>query len=110
MRFFDLAESELFRAAGIPYGEVFERFNVWLPRVKLICEFRAPAKLDERLRVSASVKRMGTKSVTLAFAVENAAGVRIADCEIVLVCVERATFKSAPLPPALRDALTPYLS
>ena len=28
VRFIELAETELFRAAGLPYGEVFDRYGV----------------------------------------------------------------------------------
>jgi len=108
VRFFELAETELFRAAGMPYGEVFERFDIWLPRAKLTCEFHAPAKLDERLKVSAWVARIGSSSLTLDFSVTNAAGLEIAGCEIVLVCVDRERFRPRPLPETLRDALSRY--
>ena len=40
-RFFELAEMELFREAGVPYSDVFERFDIWLPRVHLDCDFMA---------------------------------------------------------------------
>lgn len=105
VRFFELAETELFRAAGVAYGDVFDRFNIWLPRKRLACEFHAPAKLDERLHVSAWVKRLGNSSVTLAFEVHSATGQKVADCEIVLVCVAKQTFKAQRLPDELRAAL-----
>jgi acyl-CoA thioesterase FadM len=35
VRFFEIAETELFRSAGLSYGEVFDRFDVWLPRLHL---------------------------------------------------------------------------
>ena len=108
VRFFEIAEEELFREAGVPYGEVFERFDCWLPRVKYACEFRAPARLGELLRVSARVKRLGGKSISLAFVVDKADGTRVADCEIVLVCVERASFKSKAVPHDLRVALEAF--
>jgi len=108
VRFVEIAEEELFRKAGVPYGEVFERFDCWLPRVKYACEFRAPARLGEQLRVSAWVKRLGEKSISLAFAIDKQDGSRVADCDIVLVCVERATFKAKPVPPQLRAALEPF--
>ena len=39
VRFFEIAETEMFRSAGLSYGEVFDRFDVWLPRVHLECDF-----------------------------------------------------------------------
>jgi YbgC/YbaW family acyl-CoA thioester hydrolase len=105
VRFVEIAETELFRAAGIPYGKIFERFDCWLPRAKYVSEFHKPALLDEQLAVAASVKRIGNSSVTLAFAFDNERGERVADCEIVLVCVDKRNFKPKPLPAELRDAL-----
>ena len=108
VRFVEIAEEELFRKAGVPYGGVFERFDCWLPRVKYACEFRSPARLGEQLQVSAWVKRLGEKSISLAFAIDKHDGTRVADCDIVLVCVQRATFKAKLIPPQLRAALEPF--
>ena len=52
VRFFEIAETELFRSAGVPYSEVFDRFDIWLPRVHLECDFRYPPRLDDHLRVA----------------------------------------------------------
>src|SRR5690606_1294188 len=52
IRFIELAETELFRAAGMPYGEVFDRYDVLLPRVQVHTEFHYPARLDDQLRMA----------------------------------------------------------
>lgn len=96
------------RAAGIPYGKVFERFDCWLPRASYRMEFRRPAVLDEQLSVRASVARIGASSIALKFAFDNVAGERVADCDIVLVCVDRKTFKPKPVPAEMRDALSAF--
>lgn len=108
VRFFEIAESELFRSAGFPYGKLYDRFDCWLPRVKYACEFRSPARLDDLLHIEVWFKRLGDRSMTLAFEVATAQGARVADCEIVLVCVDRKTFRSMPLPEELRAALAPF--
>jgi YbgC/YbaW family acyl-CoA thioester hydrolase len=107
VRFVEVAETELFRAAGMPYGKVFDTFDCWLPRVHFSADFHSPARLDEKLRVSAFVKALGTTSVTLGFSIDNR-GSRIAEFEIVLVCIERATFAKRALPPELRAALSRF--
>ncbi|MDQ2816753.1 MAG: acyl-CoA thioesterase [Candidatus Eremiobacteraeota bacterium] len=108
MRFIEIAETELFRAIGMAYGQVFERFDCWLPRVRLCCEFRSPAILDERLSVEVFAKRLGSTSITLGFRIDKPTGARAADCELVLVCVDRAAFSPKPLPAELRAALKPF--
>ena len=108
VRFIEIAETELFRAAGMPYGKVFERFDCWLPRASYKMEFRKPAVLDEQLTVNARVGRIGTSSIALEFAFDDAAGERVADCSIVLVCVDRKSFRPKPVPMELRSALARF--
>ena len=108
VRFIEIAETELFRAAGIPYGKVFERFDCWLPRASYKMEFRKPAVLDEQLTVNARVGRIGTSSIALRFEFDDEQGERVADCDIVLVSVDRKTFKPKPVPKELREALARF--
>ena len=61
MRLFELAETELFRAAGLPYGTVFETYDIYLPRVQVHTEFHYPVRLDDRVKVAAYVSRIGTR-------------------------------------------------
>lgn len=108
VRFVEIAETELFRSIDMPYGKVFDRFNCWLPRVHLSCDFRLPARLDEKLTLHACVDRIGTTSVSLRFAIDNAAAARVADFRVVLVCLDRGSFAKRPLPDPLRTALQRY--
>ncbi len=108
VRFIEIAETELFRAAGFSYGKVFERFDCWLPRASYKMEFRKPAVLDEQLTVNASVGRRGTSSIALRFEFDDDRSRRVADCDIVLVCVDRKTFKPKPVPKELREALARF--
>jgi acyl-CoA thioester hydrolase len=109
-RLVEMAEQELWRAAGIPYAEMFRNPAVWLPRRTLSIDFLAPARLDDLLLLDAWVARMGTKAVTLAFAVRQANGGReVARAEMVLVCVTNPAFVPTPLPAEVREALAPFL-
>ncbi|GIW52867.1 MAG: thioesterase [Gemmatimonadales bacterium] len=105
VRFFEIAETELFRAAGVPYGEVFDRFDIWLPRVHLSCDFEYPARLDDCLKVAAYFTRFGRSSVHINFDVVHVASGRIAAAaREVLVCVDRKTMRPRQLPDALKAA------
>src|SRR5437868_12708656 len=78
LRFFEIAETELFREAGLPYSEVFDRFDMWLPRAHLDCDFKYPARLDDRLRVAAYFTRFGNSSIAINFDVVVTAAQRLA--------------------------------
>lgn len=110
VRFFELAEMELFRAAGVPYGDVFDRFDVWLPRAHLESDFRYPARLDDELRVAAYFTRFGTSSLRINFDVLHLGAMCLAVTgHEILVCTTRDTLKPRPLPDGLKAHLEPYL-
>ena len=109
VRFFEIAETELFREAGVAYGELFDRFEIWLPRVHLECDFAYPARLDDRLRVATYFTRFGRSSVTINFDVLHVDAGRVAATgHEVLVCTDRATLRPVPLPAELRRLLDPF--
>jgi len=110
LRFFEIAETELFREVGLAYSEVFDRFDIWLPRVQIHYDFHKTLILDDLIEVSAYVGRFGNKSLTLRFEVARKGEDGLAaDGHVVLACVNRSSFKSAPVPAEIVRVLTPYL-
>ncbi len=110
VRFFELAEMELFRAAGVPYSEVFDRWDMWLHRVHLQSDFHYPSRLDDRLRVAAYFTRFGTTSLQINFDILHLEAGRLAVTgHEVLVCTTRDTLQPRKLPEELIEALSPYL-
>jgi YbgC/YbaW family acyl-CoA thioester hydrolase len=114
IRFFEIAETEMFRSVGMPYGRVFDELDIWLPRVHLECDFHRAAQLDDLLEVSVYVGKMGQTSLRLNFEVrrktEDGAIEKdlMATAHFVLVSTNRADLKPVPIPEALRAALRTY--
>jgi acyl-CoA thioester hydrolase len=114
IRFFEIAETELFRAVGLPYGVVFEDLNIWLPRVHLECDFHRAAQLDDLLEVSVFVPKIGTTSLRLNFEVRRKdregkiEPKLMATAHFVLVSTRRDNLEPIPIPEVLRSALEPY--
>ena len=111
VRFFEIAETELFRSVGLPYSQLFERYDIWLPRVQLHFEFHAPALLDDLLDIEVWVGRVGRTSIRLDFAVhkrEGEASVKTADGYVVMVCTDRANLRPVPVPEELARKLEIY--
>lgn len=110
VRFFEIAEMELFRTAGVPYSQVFDQYDIWLPRAHLEVDFKYPARLDDRLRVAAYFTRFGTSSLRINFDVCHlgVGQLAVAGHEI-LVCTTRDTLASRPLPDDLRKRLSGFL-
>ena len=109
IRFFEFAETELFRAVGLSYGEMFNELDVWLPRVHLECDFKRAAQLDDLLEVAVYVGHIGTKSLRLNFEVHRKDGTELtATAHFVMAAVRREDFTSVPLPVELKRRLAPY--
>jgi YbgC/YbaW family acyl-CoA thioester hydrolase len=110
IRFYELAETEIFRAVGLPFREMFERYDIWLPRKVMHTEFHSPALLDERLAVLTYFSRIGNTSVTINFDVMDAdRDVLHATAYQVLVCVTREKLQKRALPPEVVTAIQPFV-
>ena len=116
IRFFEIAETELFRAVGMPYGKIFDELDIWLPRVHLEFDFHRAAQMDDLLEVSVYVGRIGTTSLRLNFEVRRKTEDGtiekdlMATAHFVLVSTDRKDLKPLPVPDELRRALEPYAS
>jgi acyl-CoA thioester hydrolase len=116
IRFFEIGETELFRAVGMPYGKIFDELNIWLPRVHLECDFHRAAKMDDLLQVSAYVGKIGRTSLRLNFEVRRKTEDGtiekdlMATAHFVLVSTDRENLRPLPVPEQLRNALEPYIN
>ena len=109
IHFFEFAETELFRAVGLPYGVMFDELGIWLPRVHLECDFHRAARLDDLLEVSVYVGHFGNKSMRLNFEVRRKGEAElIATANFILAAVKQDTFETVRVPDALRERLAPY--
>jgi len=111
LRFFGLAEAELFRSCGLSYKTLFDEIGLWLPRVHVECDFRVPVTLDELLVVEAFFGKIGRSSIHLDFEVtrKDQPGIVVATGKYVLVAVRKGEFKPTEVPAVVREKLEPYL-
>jgi acyl-CoA thioester hydrolase len=111
LRFFGLAEVELFRSCGLSYRTLFDELNIWLPRVHVECDFFHPVTLDELLIVDAYFGKIGTSSIHLTFEVQREKKPEevVATGKYVLVAVKRGEFRPTAVPPSVREKLAAYL-
>jgi len=109
IRFFEFAETELFRSVGLSYGVMFDELKIWLPRVHLECDFHSAARLDDLLEVHVFVGRFGNKSMRLNFEVRRKGEPElVATAHFVLAAVSQHSFQTVPIPDELRRRLDPF--
>jgi tol-pal system-associated acyl-CoA thioesterase len=105
LRFMEAAESEFFRALGFPYDVIADELGVWIARVHLECDYRAPAKLDDEITCRAELRKLGGSSMTFAFPIARTNGTRLVDGSLVLAALDRVTLRATRIPPPLAQAL-----
>jgi YbgC/YbaW family acyl-CoA thioester hydrolase len=108
LRFFGLAEVELFRHCNLSYKVMFDELGIWLPRVHVECDFHQPVRLDDLLAVDAWFGHIGTSSIHLNFAARQGETV-VATGKYILVAVAQGTFQSMRVPDALRERVALYV-
>lgn len=101
---FDAAEAEFLRFLGVGYREIQDR-KVGFPRVRVECDYTGALVYDDLMRIAVTVDKIGRSSFTLGFdvSVEERHAAR---GRVTIVCVDRQTAKSIPLPENLRAALS----
>jgi YbgC/YbaW family acyl-CoA thioester hydrolase len=111
LRFFGLAEAELYRSCGLSYREMFEEVGVWLPRVHVECDFHHPVVLDDLLVVEAWFGKIGTTSIHIDFEVrrKEQPDLVVASGKYVVVVVKKGEFAPVPVPRELREKLAAYV-
>ncbi|MGQ0577896.1 MAG: acyl-CoA thioesterase [Betaproteobacteria bacterium] len=108
VRLVEMAETELFREAGFPYATLWDRLDIWLPRVQFHVDYRSPARLDELLDIEIWVGRIGRSSIRLEFTVKKPGGDLAAEGYLVIVSIDRKSGWSVDVPKPLLDALGQY--
>lgn len=101
----DLAMTEFLRAALGGYPELV-RMGFETQVVRLLTEWKSPARFDDVLSTTVQVLRFGNTSFTLGLVFSHAAtGALVASSEITYVLVDASSFNKVPVPESLKSAL-----
>jgi len=108
--YFDVAFTELWRAAVGPWQEMLE-LGVDAVVAEAGIVFRAPARFDDELQLRAHVERLGTTAITTRIDVMRGEELLVTGT-LRHVCVEAPThegdIRSCPWPDEIRAGLAPF--
>lgn len=104
LTYFDVGITEYWRALGIPYPAVTERWGSDLFVVKASIEYHAPAHYDDVLDVGVRRARIGNSSMRFEIGIFRG-DEHLIGGELVYVNADPATRKSVGVPPGLRELI-----
>jgi 4-hydroxybenzoyl-CoA thioesterase len=106
--YFHLAFEELFRQriGARAYVELLERDRIGFPTVSAQCEYRAPLKFGDSVRVEIALERFGKTSVTFDYKAlrvhHEADDVVAATGKVICAIVDLDEFRAVTVPETLR--------
>ena len=112
LRFFGLAEVELFRSCGLSYKTLMDQLGLWLPRVHVECDYQKPLRFEDEVEVELTVREKREKSLVYDFVFRKILkdGIEeVARGSFTTVCVtldQAAGMKAIPIPAWLASRIT----
>lgn len=104
LSYFDLAATELWREAVGTWDEVNSR-GIDLVVAEANVSYRAPARFDDEIALTATVERLGTTSITTAFRGRRG-DILLAEGNLIHVVVDTERYEKAPIPDWVREAFS----
>ncbi|GAB3549188.1 tol-pal system-associated acyl-CoA thioesterase [Noviherbaspirillum agri] len=101
LRFFERARTEWLRAAGIGQQSLSETHRAMFVVKSTTVDYHAPAKLDDELKLTVVVERLGRASVQFfqeAWRVSGAQPQLLTSGSIKVGCVDTETLRPRPIP------------
>jgi acyl-CoA thioester hydrolase len=109
LAYFDHALTELWREAIGPYGSMIADHGVDMVVAEASVRYRASARFDEEVDISATIVRLGTTSMTTTMALERAEdGELLADGELRHVYVDPESREKCEIPSGVRAGLSRF--
>jgi len=110
-RYMEAAETAFLRSLGLSGALAYTHSSFCLPRVHVECDYTAPLRFEDEVRIQLLVKKKGARTLTYLFRFHRLNGSQpqeVAHGKVVAVCAERkddGTLQAVPLPKLIADKI-----
>ncbi len=101
LKFFERARTEWLRALGVGQQALRDATGAIFVVTDTSVRYRAPARLDDELRVTVALRQRGTASMTIAqqaWCIQSGGDRLLAEGDIRIGCVDHGTFRPRRIP------------
>jgi YbgC/YbaW family acyl-CoA thioester hydrolase len=103
-RLVEYAETELFRSTGTERMHLYDKHDIWMPRVESFAKFSKPILAEEAIWIQLRTRFQGEKTVRMEFEIlRDIDRTHLTEGYITAVCIDRKSGKSRPLPAEMRE-------
>ena len=106
--FNELVEDWFNQGLGIDFAKFHVEQGMGVPMGSIVCRFVSPSKVGEMLRLSLSIKRIGTSSLDLNVTGKFGGEIRV-QAKLTVILASLKTMSSLPFPDEMRTKLERYL-
>ena len=96
-QYFEVARVEFLRELGFVYKEL-EDEGVIMPVVHFSTNYKYPARYDDELSVQTKIEAIPTSKITFLYEVYNQDKIKICDATVILVFLNKSTFRPQRTP------------
>lgn len=109
LHFFERARSDWLRELGFSQIQLKQETGRLFAVTRIDTRFLAPARLEDELEVSVTVERVRAVSLDFSQAIHRVSdGQELATAVLTAACLSAETFKPAPAPESLREAIQAF--
>lgn len=101
LKFFERARTEWLRAAGVNQQDLTETHGVIFVVKRTTVDYHSPAQLDDELKVTVTVRRLGRASVEFiqeAWRIDGKQETLLATGDIKVGCIDAQALRPCPIP------------
>ena len=103
------AMERLFEGADGGYVGLVMHRKIGFPAVNVNCDYQAPLRYGDAMRIECAVERLGTRSATLRHRLVRGDGVVSAVVRHTIVVTDLVAMRSCDMPPDVRRVLVAHL-
>lgn len=104
---FERGRTELMRELGFRYRDLEESHKIFLPAMESHCEYLAPARYDDLIRIRTAVSELGRAHVTFGYEIHDAETGRMLARGSTKHPFVNQNWRPVRVPDAIRRALSP---
>jgi len=106
---FERGRTELLRNLGIRYRDLEEKNRLFMPVTEAHCDYFAPARYDDLIRVRTTIAEMGGASMVFAYEIQDPETGKLLAKGTTKHAVVNLLWKPTRLPDDLRALLEPHI-